>query len=116
MGIFQAAFKCRDDVDMPAWLHRHLIEEIDWFKKYLPSPDEHYFDRIYNGDVHPDAICWFKSGAKRFINHAWTLKALIEEVGLPLSIVKTQTPGRISYQDKYQIVAHPLRSNLPTFR
>ena len=116
MGIFQAAFKCRDDVDMPPWLHRQLIEEIDWFRAYLPSPDAHYFDRCYTGHVHPDAICWFKASAKRFIDHAWTLKSLIEEAGLPLSIINTQTPGRISYQDKYQIVAYPLRSDLPKFR
>jgi len=100
---------------MPAWLHRQLIQEIDWFKEYLPSPAEHHFDRTYVGHLNPNAICWFKASAKRFIEHAWTLKILIEEAGLPMSVIHTRQPGSISYQDKYQIVAYPLRTNLPRF-
>ena len=115
MGIFHAAGICRDDVEMPAWLHRHLVEEMRWFNEYLPCPADRYFDRAYVGHLHPDAICWFKTGAKRFIDRAWTLKALIEEAGLPLTVVHTRQPGSISYQDKYQIVAHPLRADLPKF-
>jgi len=102
-------------VDVPAWLHQQLIEEVDWFKKYLPSPDDKYFNPTYVSRFHPDAICWFKASAKSCIAHAWTLKALIEEAGLPMSVCHTRRPGSISYQDKYQIVAHPFRSDLPRF-
>ena len=115
MGIFQAAFECRDNVDMPAWLHSELIKQIDWFADYLPSPDSRHFDYIHTREIHPDAICWFKGTAKRFVDRAWLLKALIEEAGLPMSAVYTRKPGRIRYQDKYQIVAHPLRTDLPRF-
>ena len=115
MGIFQAVIHCRDDVEMPTWLHRHLIVEMKWFNEYLPCLADHYFDRTHVGHIHPDPICWFKSGAKRFIDRAWTLKALLEEAGVPLAVVHTSEPGSISYQDKYQIVAHPLRTDLPKF-
>jgi len=43
------------------------------------------------------------------------LKALIEEAGLPITVLHTDNPGWIVYRDKYQIVAHPQRSNLPRF-
>ena len=115
MGIFQATIMCRDDVDMPAWLRNQLIEEFDWFKTYLPSPDEKYFQNWFVREHHCDSICWFKASAAHMIKRAWSLKALIEEAGLPISVVQTSTPGHISYQDKYQIVAYPLRSDLPRF-
>ena len=116
MGIFQAVMYCRDDVDIPAWLHRQLVDEFQWFKDYLPSPDEQYFEYCYSRHYHPDAICWFKASAKGFIDRAWALKALIGEAGLPMAVAHTQHPGSITYQDKYQIVAHPLRSDLPKFK
>ena len=115
LGIFNAAYECRDEFDIPSWLRNELIREIDWFKTYLPSPAAYNFYPLYTRKEHPDAICWFKGSAKRFIKHAWTLKVLIEEAGLPISVTQTRTPGLIAYQDKYQIVAHPLRTNLPRF-
>lgn len=115
MGIFQAVITCRDDVDMPAWLHAQLIREFQWFKDYLPSPDEKYFQNWYVSDYHWESICWFKASARQMIKRAWVLKALIEQAGLPISVVSTREPGSIRYQDKYQIVAHPLRTNLPKF-
>ena len=102
MGLFQALIKCRDDVDMPAWLHRQLVDEFQWFKDYLPSPDEEYFDYMYTREFHPDAICWFKASAKCFIDHAWTIKALIEEAGIPFAWYSTQSnPGAIAFEDEY---------------
>lgn len=115
MGIFQAVITCRDDVDMPAWLHAQLIAEFDWFKDYLPSPDEKYFQYRYVREYHWDSICWFKDSARQMIKRTWALKALIEQAGLPISVISTSAPGRITYQDKYQIVAHPLRTDLPRF-
>ena len=116
MGIFQAVIKCRDDVDMPAWLHAQLIKEFQWFKDYLPSPDDRHFDRWTVRGYHPDAICWFKASAKQMISRSWALKALIEEAGMPLSVMQTDQPGKITYEDKYQIVAHPYLWNKPRFR
>lgn len=116
MGIFQAVITCRDDVDTPTWLHAQLIEEFDWFKDHLPSPDEKYFETWHVRDYHWDSICWFKASASQMIKRAWALKALIEEAGMPISVISTTTPGRITYQDKHQIVSHPLRTDLPKFR
>ena len=115
MGIFQAVIHCRDDIETPAWLRRQLDKEFDWFKTYLPSPDERYFETWCVRDYHWDSVCWFKDSATQMIKRAWALKALIEEAGLPMAVLHTETPGRISYRDKYQIVAYPLRSDLPKF-
>ncbi|MEP3655394.1 MAG: hypothetical protein ABJO36_10915 [Litorimonas sp.] len=115
MGLFQAVIHCRDNVDMPTWLHAQIIEEFEWFKEYLPSPDDKYFRYWYVRDFHWDSICWFKASAHQMINRAWALKALIEETGMPLSVVGTKNPGSIRYEDRYQIVANPLRSDLPKF-
>ncbi len=114
-GIFQAAWTCRDELDIPIWLRKQIIEEMNWFNENLDAPYGYSFYPTYVRRFHPIAICWFKASAKSYIHHAWTLKALIEEAGLPMSVRHTQTPGCITYQDKYQIVAHPLRSDLPRF-
>ena len=115
MGLFQAVIHCRDYIDTPAWLHSELINEFDWFKNYLPSPDEKYFEAWYVRDYHWDSICWFKDSARQMIKRAWVLKALVEQAGLPIAVLHTGNPGRIRYQDKYQIIAHPLRTDLPRF-
>lgn len=109
MGIFQAAFICRDDVDMPAYLRKQLIEEIDWFKDNLRSPNAHHFIPFHSRTYRWESICWFKSSARNMIDHAWSLRALIEECGMPLALLHTRNPGRISYEDDYQIVAYPRR-------
>lgn len=115
MGIFQAVIYCRDDIDTPAWLRRQLNEEFDWFKTYLPSPNEDVFQVRHSRHYHWDSICWFKASAQQMIKRSWALKALIEEAGLPISVLHTNEPGWITYRGKYQIVACPLRTNLPRF-
>jgi len=114
-AFFQATIMCRDDVDMPSWIRNQLIEAFDWFKTYLPGPDEKYFQNWFVREHHWDSICWFKASAAHMIKRAWALKALIEEAGRPISVISTCAPGSITYQDKYQIVAHPLRTNLQRF-
>jgi len=109
MGIFQAAFICRDDVDMPAYLHKQLIEEIDWFKANLQSPNARHFRTQHFSQFRCESICWFKSSAKQMIDHAWALRALLEECGMPISLLHTKNPGHISFEDNYQIVAYPRR-------
>ena len=115
MGIFQAVMHCRDDIDTPAWLHCQLEKEFDWFKIYLPTPNEDVFRIRHCKTYHWDSLCWFKASARQMIKRAWALKALIEEAGLPITVLHTDNPGWIIYRDKYQIVAHPQRSNLPRF-
>lgn len=107
-GIFQAAFFCRDNDNTPNYLRNAIVEEINWFKKYLPSPDERYFDE---GSVpkHLARICWFRSDAKEIINHAYGLKFLLDEGGYPIAVIKVRHPGVIFYKDKYQVVAKPER-------
>jgi hypothetical protein len=105
-GIFQAGFQCRDDDETPNYLRSAIIEEIDWFKKHLPSPDERYCD---DGRVpkHMARICWFKCQAKDMINHAYALKFLLDEADCLISVIKTRHPGFIVYKDEYQVVAQP---------
>jgi hypothetical protein len=114
-GIFQAGFQCRDDEVTPEYLKAEIIKEIDWFKRYLPSPDEQYFN---DGDVakHLSRICWFRSQAREMIEHAYTLKFLLDEAGYLISVIKTRNPGLIFYKDEFQIVAKPDKSTLTHWR
>lgn len=110
-GIFQAGFHCRDYDKTPDYLKAEIVKEINWFKRYLPSPDEAYFD---NGNVGKrlSRICWFRSEATEMIEHGYALKFLLDEAGFLISVIKTRNPGRIFYKDKFQIVAQPDKSTL----
>jgi hypothetical protein len=107
LGIFQAAFECRDDEFQPYYLTDIIREEIEWFKKHLPSPDSHVFDvrgRCWKAAL---GICWFRSEARAMIAHAFTVRAILEECGYPIKTIGTRKPGDILYEDDFQIVAKP---------
>jgi len=109
LGLFQAAFHCRDERHLPKWHVHQLLTEIEWFKANLPSPDAQHFKPWHQKTYHWQAMCWFKGEAVEMVDHARNLAWLIEEAGLPLCTHKTKEPGTISYADRYQIVAYPKR-------
>lgn len=108
MGIFQSAFECRDEPLHPEFLREAIREEIDWFKKHLPSPDESVFQVKSRGHMHSLGICWFKSKASEMISRAFSLRALLGECGMQVTTIGTDNPGQILYADDFQIVAKPI--------
>jgi hypothetical protein len=114
-GIFQAAYACRDNENTPEYLHQPIVEEINWFKKNLTSPDSRFFDE---GRVpkHIARICWFRANAREMIEHAYCLKFLLDEAGVFISVIKTKHPGVIHYKDEFQVVAQPEKSTQTHWR
>jgi len=107
-GLFQAIIQCRELEDYPIWLREQIEQEFDWFKKYLPTPHEDYFPNIHVR-ARADHICWFLSDAKEMIQRAYGIKALLNEIGCPITVRKTDNPGHILYRDQWQIVARPAK-------
>ena len=106
-GIFQAAFKCRDEELIPNYLLDQLFTQVDWFKRYLPSPDERHFQ--YRGGK-PTGICWFKSDAKAMIRRARHMADIMQAGDVFITETKTKKPGHILYRDDFQIIAKPNQS------
>jgi len=105
-GLFQAIIACRELDDYPKWLRQQVEAEFDWFKTHLPSPDESVFGR-QNVRAKAAHICWFRAEAKEMIQRAFVIRTLLNELGCTIVVRKTSNPGKISYSDRWQVVARP---------
>lgn len=101
LGIFQLAYRLRDHEDAPDYVYNLLNEDLIWLKTHLHSPS------ILDEDEHFRAICWFKPQAKKPLAKIWSMKAILEEFGYPIDILKTNDPGIIIYEDGWQVAAKP---------
>ena len=116
MGIFQAAFRCRDQDGIRLKLKQQLISEIEWFKRHLPEPDLWCFNYLDVRGLHRDPVSWFKPSATRMIKHAENLSRLVDEAGIPIRKLASDCPGEVVYEDDFQIVAHAFLHQKPKFR
>lgn len=104
-GIFQAAFHCRDNIDKPNWLQAQLVVEIEALKASISAPCDSVFDHRCQPGFHIEPVCWFKPEATIPIRQCFTVRALLDLCGVPVSVLKTRTPGRVVFEDRLQIVA-----------
>ncbi|MDE7288375.1 MAG: hypothetical protein K2N71_02570 [Oscillospiraceae bacterium] len=71
-----------------------------WFLENLPQPP------FYGNDnENPDgAVTWFKTkNAEDMLEHIEPLLGLLEKYNIPYDVVYTDTPGKIIYEDDFQV-------------
>jgi hypothetical protein len=97
-GIITEARLLRDkgglNQDQISWLE----EVYKWFNDNLPAPP------FSSGSWPRDAVCWFKDDARDAIRKMWEIASLLKEHGVPVRMLRSANPGKILYQDPYQIV------------
>lgn len=107
MGVFQAASKLRDNIELPQ-LHRDAIERIlKWFNQNLPTPKR--LSRSRRSHALPKAISWFKESAADCLEPIRELNYILNVNGHRTERVTTERPGYVIYEDQFQIVAEPFR-------
>jgi len=116
MGLFQAAFRCRDKDGIRLKLKNQLINELEWFKLNLPEPDQWCFNYWDVRGIHRDPVSWFKPTATQMIARAQNLRRLVEQAGVPIREIKSDQPGEIVFEDDFQIVAHAYLHRKPRFK
>ncbi|MEM7222595.1 MAG: hypothetical protein AAF495_06430 [Pseudomonadota bacterium] len=67
---------------------------IDWFEEALESPAE------------DGGLAWFKASASQHLDQAHDLAALLETMGHRVTMITTEDPGEILYEDDHQVVAN----------
>ena len=82
-----------------------IRRELDWFNANLPAPRR--LGVKAKGRWFRDGICWFRDSARDMLGHAHTLAALIEECGVRIDRIRSESPGQILYRDDWQVVAMP---------
>ena len=106
-GIFQIAYDLKYSGELDDEQIDYLDELLDAYSK-LPVPDC-YHDRTIHVQRRKSAICWFKQDARQFIRDMWTVAWFLKEHGVYLRLLRTKLPGRVLYEDKYQVCAVPFR-------
>ena len=105
-GLFTLAYYLRDENKLSTQEEELVQELISWFKSNLPIPEK--FSRkknSYHKNTH--GLSWFKQDSHEAINKMWELKAVIENHGFDIAVLKTDKPGYIVYEDEFQVVAEP---------
>lgn len=103
VGILVAAHTLRDDGDISVEQHRELRLHLEWFNKNLHIPP------IYDDLKNRRALSWFKASAEKPIQRMWQLKTILDQHGCHVDVLKTTNPGRVVYEDGWQVVAIPAR-------
>lgn len=105
-GLFTLAYHLRDQNRFTYQEEEQVQDLIDWFKANLPIPDR--FSRNRNGShKNTYGLSWFKPESTEAINRMWQLKAMIENHGFNIEVIKTDRPGYVVYEDEHQVVAEP---------
>jgi len=92
---------------VPVVSRRRVAEAFDWFNEHLPVPPVVKTQR--------DALSWFRrepgapAAPEAFepLRRAFLLASHLRRVGVRVETVQCADPGRILYEDRWQVVAVP---------
>ena len=104
-GIFQTLNELLDYDDLPAHTREELHDVRNWFRRNLKAPRK--LNRSRRPNRKPKAICWFKPTAVEHIAKARAIVRALQDLGVDVRMLKTDSPGYVVYQDDYQIAAEP---------
>jgi len=98
-GIFSEVETLRYEGKLESYQASLAKSTFKYFNDKLPVPP-------YSKKKWPNnTFAWFKPSAKEFINKMWELASILEQNDINVRILKTDKPGMIVYEDKYQVVA-----------
>jgi len=81
-----------------------LAEHYRWLNENLPCPP-------YSRSDWPKFVAaWFKDSAVEPIRRLRAIGALLEEHGLQVRMLRSRNPGKVHYEDDYQVVVHEWNS------
>lgn len=107
-GIFSEAYGLLDGTALSAVHHDLLSKLIAWFDDRLPVPERFNSSKSKGASRrNSHGISWIKPEAEEHISRMREIAWILEEHGIKVVMIKTQRPGRIVYEDEWQIVAEP---------
>jgi hypothetical protein len=97
-GVITEARILRDDGILDQHETEWLEETYAWLNKNLPCPP------FSSSGWSWEASCWFKDDAGESIEKMWAIASLLREHGVQVRLLRSRSPGKILYEDKYQVV------------
>jgi hypothetical protein len=114
-GFFQATYSAWRSPETPAFAAKELRRLLDWFDANLETPERLSRSRHKRGKDAgaKTALSWFTPEAKVHIAKAYEAAAILGDFGYVVTVLKTERPGFVVVQDRWQIVAEPF-ADTPT--
>lgn len=108
LGFFKAAVYLSEHAPLTTEDRKQLDQFIHFFDHQLPIPD--YYQSKKNRQAAKSATSWFKDSAQTFIRPMNELANLLEQYQIEVERISAKkTPGKIIYEDDYQITVIPFR-------
>ena len=105
LGIFHAIRYLKDDGEFLPYELAQAEQTMNWFSNNLESPLDYLNkQKSKKSDVF---VSWFKVSAKLHIQKVREFAILLESKGVIVEQLKTNSPGKIVYEDDYQVFAKP---------
>lgn len=95
-GIITEARIRRDSGDLDEDQSARLEGAYAWLNEHLPVPP---FKRLPS-----DAVGWFRDEATQCIQTMWEIASVLKECGVPVRLLRSANPGKVVYEDEYQIL------------
>ena len=111
-GVFQTAYDLRDAGALDEHEDIWFSEVVGWFGKNLRIPSRSHFRLPYYSREFNRVISWLKESAQEHISRLHQVAAMLQYHRVPTRVLKTSVPGRVVYEDKYQIGAVPFRDGV----
>lgn len=102
-GILAEARLLRDQGELFRHESELLDSVFDWFNENLPCPA--FGSKLRSGGWTRDAVAWFRPDARRAIARMWDIVAILREHGVAVRMLTSDRPGKILYEDAFQVVA-----------
>jgi len=99
-GIITEARLLRDRGQLAPYEEIVLENAYAWLNANLPCPP------FSTSGWGAEAVSWFKDAAGPSIEKMWDIVALLEEHDVVVRLLRSKNPGKILYEDDFQIVVY----------
>jgi hypothetical protein len=106
-GIFDTSYELLGSGTLSREDATALGQAVAWFDDNLKAhaPDDER------------AVFWFKADARSCMHNVWAIVGRLQREGKDVRMLTTRRrPGRIVYEDAFQIAAIPHRDRVPTLK
>jgi hypothetical protein len=97
-GIITEARLLRDEGALEPHEVIRLEEVYEWLNANLPCPP------FETAGWSRDAVTWFKDDAGESIRKLWDITSILREHGVPVRLLRSPNPGKVLYEDRFQVV------------
>ncbi|AEM88408.1 hypothetical protein Strvi_9118 [Streptomyces violaceusniger Tu 4113] len=105
-GVFGLVNGLARDGKLTAEQERFRRANNDWYNAAYPDPSS-VDPGVYDRELHPGAAAWFKSTSQDLIKRVDGYLEILAAHGIACCMMRSSDPGRIVYEDEYQIVVVP---------